>query len=325
MRVGLDDNPALAEVIRGGMLECVHRGRLVVTAPDGSVRWAVGDVDALMYPRSSLKPLQAVAMLRLGLDLDGRLLALAAASHNGEPDHLTAVREMLAGAGLDESALQNTPDTPIDPAAHQAWLAAGHPKSSLAQNCSGKHAAMLRTTVRIGADTSSYRDLDHPVQQAIAETITEFTGAADLPTVDGCGAPLFAVPLSGLAKAFGRIAAAGQGHEAAMAQAYREHPWYASGTGRHDRVLHQAVPGLICTGGAEGCFALGLADGTGVALKFDDGNPRGILPVVSRLLTALGVPGLDEHHTSPVLGHGEVVGRVQMVQSVADEASRAAR
>ncbi len=307
------DDPVLVEVVRGGLTESVHRARYVVTAPDGRVVASAGDVAALMFPRSASKPVQAVAMLESGLDLDGALLALAAASHMGEEFHLAGVREILAGAGLDESALQNTPDLPIDEEAMVAWVRAGHGPASITQNCSGKHAAMLRTCVRAGWDLAGYRHPDHPLQQHVRATTIRL-GDASLagPSVDGCGAALFGTSLVGLALSYGRIAGASGGPEAAVAAAYREHPAYPSGTRRDERFLMEAVPGLVCKGGAEAVLAGGLPDGTGIALKMADGMGRGRTQLFVALLRRLGVDaaGLEPLATAPVLGHGEPVGTV---------------
>lgn len=321
VRAGLDENPILVEVVRGGTLECVHRGRVVVTRPDGRVLAAWGDVRAVMYPRSSNKPMQAIAMLRHGLDLDGRLLALAAASHGGESFHLDGVREILDGAGLGVDDLQTTPDFPLNEQARIEWIRAGHDKTPLTMNCSGKHAAMLRTCVRAGWDTKTYLEPDHPLQQAVVEVIAEYAGSAERPTVDGCGAPLLGMSLVGLAHAFGRIASGTDPLEQRVAAAYRDFPEYASGTGRDDLALHRAVPGLICKGGAEGCMAIGLPDGHGIAIKSDDGNPRGVAAVAAEVLSMLGhgSEALDALKSVPVLGHGQPVGEASMWQEARDE------
>ena len=309
------DNPVLVEVVRGDLVECLHRARVAITAPDGSLLASIGDVTTPMFSRSSLKPVQAIAMLRHGLDLDGALLALAAASHSGERIHLEGVQEILAGAGLDVTDLQNTPDLPLNEKARHVWLRAGRGEESLTQNCSGKHAAMLRTCVRAGWDKATYRDPGHPLQQAIAAAVDEFCGSYAPFSVDGCGAPVFATPLQGLAAAFGRIAAAADGPERALAEAYRQHPEYASGHGRDDLELHRAVPGLICKGGAEACMAIGLPDGRGIAIKVDDGGSRAVRPLAVAVLQLLGVdaPDLVRLATRPVLGHGEPVGEVRVV------------
>ena len=323
MSTPLDADPILVEVLRGDLVETVHRGRLAITAPDGSTIVALGDVDAPMYPRSSVKPLQAIAMLESGLDTTGSDLAMAAASHHGESFHLEAVRSILAGAGLGVDDLQNTPDLPLADAARAAWLRDGHDAASLTQNCSGKHASMLRTCVRAGWPIETYLDPEHPLQRHIRETIAARCGGADHVTVDGCGAPLFAVPLAGLSRAFGAIAAATEGPARRIADAYRAHPEYPSGTGTAEEALHRAVPGLICKGGAEGCLAIGLADGTGIAIKSDDGSHRGQVAVALEVLVALGVATRAELAGVPndqVLGHGRPVGEVRANRAVLDPA-----
>jgi len=167
-RVSLYDAAVVAHVVRSGFVESVHHGSVVAVDANGSTLLAVGDVSGPMFPRSSSKPIQALAMLRGGLDLDGELLALAAGSHSGEPFHLEGVRRILAGAGLSEQELQNTPDLPYEELERNAWIASGRDATSLAQNCSGKHSAMLATCVAAGWDASTYLEPLHPLQQLIA-------------------------------------------------------------------------------------------------------------------------------------------------------------
>jgi L-asparaginase II len=303
------------EVVRGDVVESVHRARAAITFPDGT-SWTLGDANLPTYPRSSLKPFQAIAMCLVGLDVTGPELAVSAASHLGEPYHLRAVRSVLAGAGLSEADLQNTPDLPIDQAAREAWIREGRGPESIAQNCSGKHAAMLRTCVRAGWDTATYLHADHPLQRLVRETLAEYTAEpmAD-PSVDGCGAPAFATSLVGLARGFGAFAAAAEGPAKEIADAYRTYPEYVSGTGHADLAIHHAVPGLVCKGGAEGVFAAGLPDGTGIALKIVDGSQRGRPELMVALLRRVGIENdaLDGLSTSPVLGHGRPVGEVRVV------------
>jgi L-asparaginase II len=315
LRLALTAQP-LAAVVRGPLVESVHLGHVVVTAPDGQVQAAVGDGDALVWPRSALKPLQAVAMLQAGLDLADApdLLALAAASHNGEQVHLDGVARLLARAGLDASALQNTPDLPLDRTTAAAWQAEGRGPTPLAQNCSGKHAAMLATCTAADWHTGTYLDLGHPLQRQVRATVAALAGERErATTVDGCGAPLLAVPLAGLARAFGRIATAPPATpEGRVAAAMRAHPHLVGGTGRDVTALLAGVPGLVVKDGAEGVYAAGLPDGRGVALKVLDGSERARPVVLASVLRQLGLsaPVLDEVGHVGVLGHGRPVGAV---------------
>lgn len=319
----------LARVVRGDLVESVHAGHLVVLAPDGTVTLAIGDPDAVVWARSSLKPLQAVALLRSGFDPDDAGLALACASHSGEDVHLAVVRRVLAAAGLTEADLRNTPDLPLAPQAAIAWQCAGGTASSVTQNCSGKHAAMLATCVVRGGepagwDRGTYLDPAHPLQVAVRSTIEELTGVAVAhTTVDGCGAPLFSTTLRGLARAFGRLAAAPTvdpgGREARVARAMSALPELVGGTGRDVTAVMRAVPGLVAKDGAEGVCAAGLPDGGALAFKVRDGSARPRPTVLAAALEVAGagaVPGADVDGlralgTVPVLGRGRPVGAVE--------------
>ncbi|QIG44667.1 asparaginase [Nocardioides anomalus] len=310
----------VAEVVRNGFVECRHRGSLVALAADGSPAWSVGDVSSPVLPRSSNKPLQALGMVRLGLDLPPELLALACASHSGEPFHIEGVRRILAVGGLEESALQNVPDYPLDDAAREAAIRAGEQRRPVLMNCSGKHAAMLLTCVVNGWDTATYLDPEHPLQRGIAETFAEVTGEPVAVTaVDGCGAPLLSASLTGLARGFRALAVATEGPEQRIADAIRSHPEYVSGTTRDERRLLTAVPGAIGKAGAEACYAVALPDGRAYALKIDDGGARARPVVMAEALRRDGVPteaGVDAAALTdtghvPVLGAGEPVGEVR--------------
>ncbi|MEP6761111.1 MAG: asparaginase [Sporichthyaceae bacterium] len=311
----MTDAAVLIEVVRSGFVECVHRGSVVALDADGSVAFALGDPPRPILPRSSNKPMQAVAMLRAGLDLNGKLLALACASHSGEPFHLDGVREILAGAGLDESALQTPPDYPVDEIEMLAYVARGGRPSSAAMNCSGKHAAMLATCVHNGWPTTSYRDVDHPLQRAVRAAIEDLaTEKVSATGVDGCGAPVFGLTLAGLARAFRAIVLAGDGTaEQRVASAIRSHPQWLGGTRRDVTRLIEGVPGLIAKDGAEGVYAAALPDGRAVALKIDDGGQRARPPVMAAALARLGVdaPVLAELSSTPLLGGGVPVGDVR--------------
>ncbi|MEU1007537.1 asparaginase [Streptomyces sp. NPDC005890] len=310
----------VAHLIRGGVVEGIHYGSVVVLAADGQVRFQLGDIEAAFYPRSALKPVQAVAMLRAGLPLDGALLSLAAASHSGEERHLAGTRRILELAGLTEEDLRNVPDMPFDPAVRDAWVREGRLPSRLAQNCSGKHAAMLWTARINGWSLEDYLDPAHPLQQAVAETVEELTGQrVARVTVDGCGAPLFSISLHGLARALARITSAEPGTpEARVADAMREHAEMASGAGRDVAALMRAVPGLLAKDGFEGVQVAALPDGTAVAVKIADGANRARIPVAAAALARAGVDPelLTEFAGEPLLGGGEPVGCVRPVRAL---------
>jgi L-asparaginase II len=309
-----ESDPVLVEVVRNGFLESAHRGRVAITNPDGSLASSVGADFAPMYPRSANKPLQAVGMVRAGLDLDGDLLALVCASHSGEAFQLEGVRRILAMSGLDESALQMPAEWPVDLQARDDAIRNDLAKSPLAMNCSGKHAGMIRTTVLNGGDVASYRDPDHPTQLAIVQAIDDLAHeqATNL-AIDGCGAPLYAISLYGLARAFGRLASTSDGTEQRVATAIRNHPEYLSGTRRDESELHRAIPGLIGKAGAESVYAVGLPDGRGIAIKISDGHPRARPVAMAGILQRLGFDHetLDEQASAPVLGAGDRVGEIR--------------
>ncbi|MFE0387885.1 asparaginase [Streptomyces bungoensis] len=317
----------VAHLVRGGVVEGVHHGSVVVLGADGRVEFRLGDIDAAFYPRSALKPVQAVAMVRAGLPLDGELLSLAAASHSGEERHLAGARRILELAGLTEDDLRNVPDLPYDPVVRDAWIRAGRTPSRLAQNCSGKHAAMLWTTALNGWSRADYLDPTHPLQQAVAETVEDLTGQGIAQvTVDGCGAPLFAVSLHGLARAAARITTAAPGTpEARVADAMREHAEMASGARRDVAALMRAVPGLLAKDGFEGVQVAALPDGRAVAVKIADGANRARVPVAAAALARAGVePGLlTAFAGEPLLGGGQPVGRVRVVDALGPAAATA--
>jgi L-asparaginase II len=294
--------------VRGGFVEGHHHGSVIALNADGSVALAVGRPDAPMLPRSALKPLQAIGMLRAGLDVGDEELALACASHSGQPEHLAVVRRMLAAAGLTESDLDNTPGMPMHGASRRVMVQAGEGPSRIAMNCSGKHAAMLATCVAAGWPTQGYRDPSHPLQQALRATVEELTGdQVSATVVDGCGAPQFAVSLTGLARSFSRL-----GRCAAV---MRRNPFLVGGEGRDVTAVMVGVPGLVAKDGAEGVYAAGFDDGRAVAVKIDDGAARARMPVLIAALRLLGVTdvALDDLATVPVLGHGDRVGEVRAV------------
>ena len=311
----------LAEQTRDGLVESIHYGSLIALGPggtgtdagtNGEPKLAAGDPDAPIYPRSSLKPLQAVALLRAGLKLEQDLLALTAASHSGAAIHQDGARRILELHGLDEGALANSTDLPYGVSEREAWLRAGHGPTQLAQNCSGKHASMAAVCTINGWPVEGYLNPEHPLQRLVRDTITELTGEdAAAVSTDGCGTPLFAHSLRGMARAYGRLASAPkESHEGQVAHAMRAFPEMVAGEGRDVTAMMRAVPGLLAKDGFEGLQLIGLADGTGVAIKISDGGDRARLPVTLRVLAELGVDAdaLAELQIPPVLGGGKPVG-----------------
>jgi L-asparaginase II len=317
----------LAQVVRSGFVESMHRGPLAGLAADGSVQVAAGHAETPVFPRSSNKPMQAAAMLRCGLRLEGELLALAAASHSGEEFHVRGVRQILALAGLTEDDLQCPPDMPLDEQAMHAMIKDGAGPDRVHMNCSGKHAAMLATCVAAGWPTASYTDPEHPLQLSIRQVIGELAGEPVAAVgVDGCGAPLMAISVTGLARAFRALVLAAEGSpERRVADAMRAHPAWTSGTTRPEAALMTAVPGLLVKSGAEGVEGFALADGRAGGFKLDDGAARARVPVTVALLRRLGVgdvPGadlarLDQLGNVPVRGGGRVVGEIRAILGAA--------
>ncbi|MER5194008.1 asparaginase [Streptomyces sp. NPDC002755] len=310
----------VAHLVRGGVTEGIHYGSVVVLGAGGEIELQLGDIEAAFYPRSALKPVQAVAMVRAGLPLDGELLSLAAASHSGEERHLAGTRRILELAGVPEDGLRNVPDLPYDPAVRDAWTREGREPSRLAQNCSGKHAAMLYTCTLNGWSLDDYLDPRHPLQQAIAEIVEDLTGQRIAAvTVDGCGAPLFSVSLHGLARAAARVTTSAPGTpEARVADAMREHAEMASGSGRDVAALMRAVPGLLAKDGFEGVEVAALPDGRAVAVKISDGANRARVPVTAAALVRAGVDPalLTAFAGEPLLGGGVPVGCVRPVRAL---------
>jgi len=302
--MGAGDVVLVAHSTRSGVVESIHHGAVVALAADGSVAWTAGNPDAAVYPRSSLKPLQAQAMVGAGLDVPLELLAIACGSHHGELHHVDAVRRLLATAGLDESALQNSPALPLSTAAAEDAIRARTGPSSLLQNCSGKHAAMLATSVARGWPTEGYLDPQHPVQLSIHAYVAEVAGGVVHTGIDGCGAPTAMVSLAGLARAVRHLAVSG----AAAYRAMIAHPALVAGAGGDDTELMAAEPGLAIKGGAEGVAVAAHADGRAVALKVADGSGRARLPVLLAALRSLGFTA--DVPVPAVLGHGRPVGEI---------------
>lgn len=320
--LGADGVRELAVVERSGLIESRHLGAAVLIAAGVTLR-ELGDGAALVYPRSCLKPLQAIAVMRSGVQLDGEQAALASASHSGTPEHLRVVRELLARAGLSEEDLRCPADWPLERSAAFDARRDGLGQRRITMNCSGKHAAFLLACVTNGWSTTDYLDPDHPLQQLIRQTVEDFAGEpVGHVGTDGCGAPLFAISLRGLATAIGRVAGAandphGDTHAARLAAAILANPWAIDGPGRANTIVTGEL-GLLSKGGAEGVMVMGAPDGTAVALKILDGSQRATTLVALELLAQQGTVGRAEADrvigatTDKVLGGGLPVGRVRV-------------
>jgi L-asparaginase II len=311
----------LAEVVRSGFVESRHHGSVAVLDASGDLAAAVGDVHGALFPRSSNKPVQAVAMLRSGLaPAKPADLALVAASHAGEPFHVERLRAMLHAGGLSEQDLRCPPDLPLAESARAAVLRANGGPQRIYMNCSGKHTGMLLACRASGWPLESYRDPEHPLQKACRATLEELSGERVAAVgVDGCGAPVMAVSLVGLARAFLAVVSAGAGTAPrAVADAMRAHPEFVSGTGADDARLMRGLSGLLSKGGAEGVLAVARPGTGAVAMKIDDGTTRSRLPVLAVALARLGGPDvwgvtateLDHLTEVPVFGGGDRVGQV---------------
>ena len=295
----------LAELVRSGLIESTHSGHLILLAADGSDLLTLGDVEAEIYPRSAIKSVQAAAMVRAGLNLNDEQLALVCASHGGTNRHQEVALEILRSVGLSESELQNTPDAPLDREARIKW--GDKPATSLAANCSGKHSGMLATCVVNGWDIKTYRDVDHPLQLAIAREITELIGKSiDRVSIDGCGAPLFSMSTRSIAVAARKMRIDSDPIFARVVSACLKHPEMILAEGAFDTRMMRAVPGLFVKGGAESVMLASLADGSAIAWKISDGSNRVNGPLMKAALAKFGVN--IEGEAVDVLGGGNVVG-----------------
>ncbi|MDR3438691.1 asparaginase [Telmatospirillum sp.] len=296
-------DPVLVEVTRGTLVESVHRGAAVVCGADGVLLSAWGDIERAVFPRSAVKPLQALPLLETGaaehFALSEAELALACASHSGQDVHVRGVRAWLDRLGLSEADLECGSHPPLSPEAARALTLSGRTPSPVHNNCSGKHCGMLTTARHMREPTRGYIAADHPVQQRIAQVLGEMTDCMPQHTpsaTDGCGIPTFALPLSAVALAMARLAAPdglgpvrGQAASKILA-AMTVHPDLVAGDGRLTTLVMRAVPGLILKGGAEGVYAAVVpGKRLGIALKIDDGAGRAAEVAILALLRHLGV------------------------------------
>jgi L-asparaginase II len=295
----------LAEVTRSEVVESVHAGHLVLLNTDGSILFQKGDPTLNIYSRSSLKSIQASAMVRAGLDIEPRLLALVCASHAGTPMHQQGALAILAKAGLGEHSLKCVLDRPLD----EELRRTAEP-TRLAMNCSGKHAGMLATCIINGWPTDSYLDPTHPLQLAIKAEVESMSGeTVALTSVDGCGAPLFLFSLLGLARAVRNLTISTDPVHQDVAQACRDFPEMVSGPGRLATRMMQNIPGLFMKDGAEAVNVASLPDGRTLAIKISDGNQRAMPAITDAALAHFGIDAQE----TPVntLGAGQPIGLIR--------------
>ncbi|HEX4555748.1 MAG TPA: asparaginase [Xanthobacteraceae bacterium] len=295
-------NPVLVEVTRGKLVESRHRGAVAVADADGAIVLGLGDVATPIFPRSAIKAVQALVLVESGgadrFGFGDEELALACASHGGEPGHVATVERMLAAAGLDASALACGAHWPLHQPSARALARAGGTASALHNNCSGKHAGFLCAACAMTADTRGYEAADHPIQRAVKAALEDLTGAAisdEHRAIDGCAVPTWALPLAGLARAFARFGtgqglAAGRAAAAArLRRACAAKPWFVAGSGRFctELMAHFGERVFVKTG-AEGVFCGALPEqGLGIAVKCDDGQGR-----AAEVATAAVIAGL---------------------------------
>jgi L-asparaginase II len=284
----VDGSVELARLERSGLVESRHIGAAAVVDADGTVLRAVGDVHATIYPRSTLKPLQAVAMLRAGARFTDAELVLAVSSHCGSPEHVAIVERMLADDRRNENSLQCPPLWPLGSEQRAALQAAGLGPSRLTNNCSGKHAGMLRASDALGADAQQYLEAEHPVQALIRDVVAEFTAQplAHL-AVDGCGAPMAATSLAGLARGIARLTRGDDPDARRVMQAVLAEPWAIDGAGRANTVVIERL-GALAKLGTEGLVVIGTREGVAVAVKVLDGSMRATTPVALAMLASVG-------------------------------------
>jgi len=297
----------LAKVTRGDLVESLHLGHLIALNADGSTYLSKGSPELPIYPRSAVKSLQAAAMLKAGLKVEEDELAIICASHSGSQNHIDLVTKMLTARNISISQLKNVADKPLGEKEKFTW--GEKSVSQLAQNCSGKHAGMLVTCQQNGWDMNSYLDLDHPLQVAIKNEIEALASEqVSAVSVDGCGAPLFAISLAGLARAISNLVKSKDDIYQQIVSACTKYPELVAGEGRLTTRLMQAVPGLFMKEGAEGVEVCALSDGRVIAIKIIDGSWRPVALIIIEIFKRWGVEMPDE--SVKIYGGGSVIGEV---------------
>ncbi len=302
------NDAVLAEYVRDGVVESEHRGFLVALNADGTIFKSLGDIETKIYPRSTVKCAQASAMVRHGLTLEPRLLALAQSSHSGAAMHMDGAREILTSVGLDESALQCALDRPLGEAERRTWGDAA--PTRIAMNCSGKHAAMIATCVINKWPVGNYLDASHPLQVAIKAELEVLAGEKiSVTSTDGCGAPLFLISVIGLARAIRVITISADPIHKSVMDAARAFPEMVGGVGRHNTEMMQVVPGLFMKDGAEAVNVSSLSDGRTFVFKVSDGSLRAFRTIVHACLKDFGIE--TSFTPEKVMGGPRVIGTIR--------------
>ena len=293
--------------MRGDLVESLHLGHLIVLNADGSTYLSKGSPELAFYPRSAVKSLQASAMLKAGLTVSDEELAIVCASHSGSQNHIDLVTAMLTKRNISLSAMKNATDKPLGEKEKISW--GDKPGTQLTQNCSGKHAGMLITCQQNGWDMNTYLEMDHPLQIAIKNEIELLAGEkVSASTFDGCGAPLFAISLTGFAKAISVVVKSNDPIYKQIVTACTKYPELVAGEGRLTTRLMQAVPGLFMKEGAEGVQVCALSDGRVIAMKIIDGSWRPCAPIIMEIFKRWAVQIPDE--SVKIYGGASVIGEV---------------
>ncbi|HEX3484295.1 MAG TPA: asparaginase [Micropepsaceae bacterium] len=327
-------NPILVEVTRGPLVESIHRGAVAVSDAKGRLRLAIGDIERPIFPRSALKPIQAVPLVESGTadtyKLSDEELALACASHSGEPQHTSPIAAWQSRIGCSVADLACGPHRPVHEPTATGMIVSGERWTPLHNNCSGKHTGFMTLARGLGAPVAGYEQYEHPVQREVERTLKEMAGlSGPLPHgIDGCTVPNFALPLAALARAMAAFAdpstlpKARAETCARILSAMIAHPELVAGTGRPCTLLMRQAPGIAVKTGAEGVYVAILpALGFGVALKIDDGAGRAAETAIAAVLIALGaLPDEGAAHAlahAPVLNtRGAIVGERRVLKEV---------
>ncbi len=318
------DSVELAVVERNGFTESRHAGSAVVLSPEGEVLRSLGDVGSPVFPRSAMKPFQAVAVMTSGVTLRGEDAAIAMASHSGTAAHIALVRGLLGRAGIPVGALGCPAALPGDRAAREQLIRDGVAPDRVYMTCSGKHSAMLLACQANGWPLEGYLEPEHPLQKKILDVVERLTGERPAASaIDGCGAPVHAISLTALARGIQKITTSQASspfalyrEAAALTEAAREHGWAVAGPGQPDTVAIERL-GVFAKFGAEGVMVMTAPDGTTVALKVLDGSSRASTIVALRLLADAGSLSHDDIDRVQaeldlwVMGGGRPVGEIR--------------